>query len=134
MSNLGLNIKPLKTEKLKKNNNSVSKVNGGARPNAGRKADPEIKTIQELKEKIELFGLEEVEIKDKLTGVISKKMRTLVLLDVLFNLGCQGNVKASAEWLNRVLGKPKEHVDVDILSFEKIVSRVKEERGGVIPL
>lgn len=56
----------------------------------------------------------EIEVPD-LDGQISRKTRLLAVLDKLFEKGAmQGDVRALAEYLDRVVGRPKQEMDLDL--------------------
>lgn len=88
------------TEKTEK----IRGKNGGARPGSGRKPLIDREQIDSLKEQIALHGVSSPE------GL--KKARVLILLERLFNDGTEGNIQSAKEYLDRVLGKSKDTVEL----------------------
>lgn len=77
---------------------------GGKRKNSGRKPLLGKEELEAVKALIAQHGAEEDEK--------TKKIRTLALLEKLYDLGIAGNVSAVREYLDRVMGRSKESVDV----------------------
>jgi len=108
------------------------KPKGGFRPNSGRRKSAEVIEIEQLKEKILKHGSQVVE-KTIYTGHKIKKERTLILLEMLFHKGSAGNVPAAKEYLDRVLGRPKESLNLqndggsfNSMSDAELVSRISQ--------
>lgn len=129
-----LEIKPLKSivnlDNLKKTENQKSVNYGGKRQGSGRKKkDKKIEEIIsiDIQKEIEKHGFDEVEI--QVGGKIEKKMRILVLLSKLFELGMKGDAKAIKEYFDRQLGKAKQSIDMKgSLSIEDAMAKNIEKR------
>jgi hypothetical protein len=79
---------------------------GGYRPGSGRKPLVSKEEIERVKKLIEQHSVE-IDPKDK-----KKRARILRLLDTLYEEGVKRrNIAAIREYLDRQLGKSKEHVD-----------------------
>jgi hypothetical protein len=129
-----LEIKPLKsiiqTDTLKKGEKINKGKNGGYRPGSGRpKKEVKLETIAgiDIQKEIEKHGFDEVEI--QVGGKIEKKMRILVLLSKLFELGMKGDAKAIKEYFDRQLGRAKQSIDMKgSLSIEDAMLKNIEKR------
>jgi len=111
-----------KIEKIEKSNNiqfmADKRVNnGGARKGAGRKPKPELEAVRLMKEEIKNFGVA--------NDPIAKKQRIKMILEKLYSLGInEGNVPALKELLDRLIGKAKEHKEIEgdlSIVFEEII-------------
>ena len=82
------------------------KKNGGRRSGSGRKSLVPKEEIERVKKLIEQHSME-TDPKDK-----KKRARILRLLDTLYEEGVKRrNISAIREYLDRQLGKSKEHID-----------------------
>jgi hypothetical protein len=92
---------PEKTEK------KIRGKNGGYRPGSGRKPLVSKEEIERVKNLIEQHSVE-IDPQDK-----KKRARILRLLDTLYEEGVKRrNIAAIKEYLDRQLGKSKEHVEL----------------------
>lgn len=85
----------------------VEKKHGGKRSNSGRKPLLDKAVAERVHEVISQHGIE-IDHKD-----LKKRVRLLRLLDALYEKGVKKkDVPAIKEYLDRMLGKSKEHVDL----------------------
>jgi hypothetical protein len=80
---------------------------GGARPGSGRKPLMGREEVEAVKKLLAQHGMEI----DEKTG----KERLLVMMEKLYEMGITGNVQAVKEYCDRMLGKSKESVDVNLI-------------------
>lgn len=95
-------------EKLEKSNKSTW---GGKRPNSGRKPLMGKEELLEVKALIAQHG-SEIAVVDSKSNKPIKYVRVLYLLEKLYALGVKGNIPAAKEYLDRVMGKAKDLVDI----------------------
>ena len=105
----------------------TKKKMGGARPGAGRPANPQLVEMRKALSYIRQHANTVVALKDKETGKLVKKKRLEFLLDVLFQLGVnQKNVPAIKEYFNRSIGKAIQYID-DITEDKPLTDKKAKE-------
>jgi len=106
-------LKRLKEKK--KSDQDGRKRNGGPRPGAGRKPDPEIAKIELLKTRAieHAFQKQEVVITTARGQKIVEMERDIALLDMLFTEAIRNkNVRAASEYFDRTRGKASQPVEM----------------------
>lgn len=112
------NLKGKKTEKVVSKTKPVRGKNGGVRPNSGRKPNEEKLVVKGIKQLIDNFTNEEVEVqimdREKATVIKMKKPRIIALLEMLYQEAMKNkNVIAAKEVLDRSLGKAPQKIQGD---------------------
>jgi len=130
--------KKLAEKKPKSKHGGPRQNSGGAREEAGREKKPEKVKILGITAMIEQHMIEEVDVVEinvnTKARVVTKKPAVRALLDMLrYKALKHSDVKAAKEYLDRTLGRAKQHIDMsveDIVTEEEQRLPTKAERAA----